>query len=93
MATHRRIVRSSTTTPESSITQESYFRIFLGHSTRMFRFFWKILTVIWYWFERLFLIVFLILLVCGLAWWLSQKPSLYRDWDSADMKVPEVSWT
>lgn len=54
---------------------------------------WKTLTIIWYWFERAFLLVFLLVLTIGLAWWLSQKPSLYRDWEDMDAVLPTISWS
>ncbi len=54
---------------------------------------WKIIAVCWYWFERLFLVIFLLILTVGLAWWLSQKPSLYRDWLPAESILPEISWS
>ena len=41
----------------------------------------------WYIWERVFLVTLMIALTIGLAWWLSQKPSLYRDW-SLDHAIP-----
>lgn len=54
---------------------------------------WKIITIFWYWVERAFLIVFLLVLTVGLAWWLSQKPSLYHDWLPAESILPEITWS
>ena len=50
---------------------------------------WNILRIFWYWFERIVLVCFLV----GLAWWLSLKPSLYRDWDPIDARMPEISFS
>jgi hypothetical protein len=41
----------------------------------------------------MFLLIFLILLTVGLAWWLSQKPSLYRDWLPSEAILPEITWS
>jgi hypothetical protein len=51
------------------------------------------IRIIWYWFERLFLLIFLLGLTIGLAWWISQTPSLYRDWDTTDAILPTTSWS
>jgi hypothetical protein len=51
------------------------------------------LVILWYWFERIFLLAFILVLTIGLAWWLSQKPSLYRDWEAQDARLPEISWS
>lgn len=59
----------------------------------IFRFLWCFIKLVWYWFERLFLLVFLVTLTVGLAWWLSQKPSLYRDWDLQDALLPQITWS
>jgi Domain of unknown function (DUF4105) len=47
----------------------------------------------WYWFQRIFLIILLLSLTVWLAWWLSQKPTLYKDWDPMDAVLPEISWS
>lgn len=44
-------------------------------------------------FERIFLLAFLLILTVWLAWWLSQKPSLYRDWEPQDAILPEITWS
>jgi hypothetical protein len=59
----------------------------------LFSCFWQIISTIWYWFERFFLVVLLLVLAIWLAWWTSQKPSLLRDWESADSILPSVSWS
>ncbi len=53
----------------------------------------QIIRIFWYIFQRLFLLFFLLFLTTGLAWWLSQKPSLYRDWLPAESVLPEISWS
>lgn len=93
MATHRRIVRSNSTSLESVPTQDSSLAIFLRSLHRIFSIFYRFLKIVWYWFERFFLIIFLIVLICWLAWWLSQKPSIYRDWDSVDAITPQITWS
>lgn len=54
---------------------------------------WCILRVLWYWLERIFLILLLITLTVGLAWWLSQKPSNYRDWMPAETVLPSIAFS
>jgi hypothetical protein len=54
---------------------------------------WKFILFIWYCFERLFLLIFLVFLTLSLAWWLSQKPSLYRDWEEVDKILPSITWS
>ncbi len=48
---------------------------------------------LWYIFERVFLIILLITLTVGLAWWLSQKPSLYRDWALDQEKLAHITFS
>lgn len=69
---------------------QNWFRVFLR---RTFYFFWYLLRICWYWFERIFLVVFLCVITIWLAWWLSQKPSLYRDWEKQDALLPIISWS
>lgn len=59
----------------------------------IFRMAWEVIRVIWYWFERIFLVALLLWLTVGLAWWLSQKPSLYRDWLLAESVLPEIAFS
>ncbi len=47
----------------------------------------------WYIFVRIFFLTFLLFLTVWLAWWLSQKPSLYRDWEEMDAILPKISWS
>ena len=54
---------------------------------------WKIILFLWYWIQRIFLLVFLISLMVLLAWWLSQKPSNYRDWNLAESILPQISFS
>lgn len=51
------------------------------------------IRIIWYWFERIFLLVFIFSLTVWLAWWISQQPSLYRDWDTTDSILPTITWS
>lgn len=66
---------------------------FFVKGNTFFRAIWWIVRVIWYWLERIFLIAFLLTLTAGLAWWLSQKPSLQRDWEEQDARLPTISWS
>ncbi len=59
----------------------------------MFNIFCRVIVIFWYWFQRIFFVVFSLSLVVWLAWWLSQKPTLYKDWDSMDAILPEISWS
>ena len=93
MASHRRVVRSSTASLEPTLLQDSFFVVFLRSLCRILSVSYRFLKVLWYWFERFFLVVFLMILTCGLAWWTSQKPSMYRDWDTIDSVVPEITWS
>lgn len=54
---------------------------------------YSILVILWYWLERIFLLAFILVLTVGLAWWLSQRPSLYRDWETQDARLPGISWS
>lgn len=54
---------------------------------------WFIVRAFWYIFERVFLLVFLLVLTVWLAWWTSQAPSLYRDWEPLDSVLPIISWS
>jgi len=49
----------------------------------------KLIIVSWYIFQR----IFLILLFVWLAWWLSQKPSLYRDWNETESVLSEITFS
>jgi hypothetical protein len=59
----------------------------------MVRYMGIIIRFSWYWFQRIFLIILLLSLTVWLAWWLSQKPTLYKDWDPMDAVLPEISWS
>lgn len=52
-----------------------------------------LLRVFWYAFERVFLVALLVTLTVGLAWWLSQKPSLYRDWSVDQAVLPTITFS
>lgn len=54
---------------------------------------WKFILFLWYWVQRIFLIVFLIILTVWLAWWISQKPSNLRDWNLAESTLPNISFS
>ncbi len=86
----RRIVRNSIKNPEelqmSSVSPKYWKGILIVTAI-----FWKCIKILWYWLERIFLFVLLIVLIIWLAWWLSQKPSNYRDWNSAESILPSIS--
>ncbi len=58
-----------------------------------FRSIWSIFRVVWYWIERVILVALLLALTVWLAWWLSQKPSLYRDWELQDTLLPQITFS
>lgn len=57
--------------------------------TRIFRFFGIFFSIL----KPVFLIAVWIVLFVGLAWWLSQKPSLYRDWEPQDAVLPVITFS
>ena len=46
----------------------------------------------WYIFQRVFLLLFISLWFVLTMWWLSQEPSLYRDWEEQDAVLADISW-
>lgn len=90
----RRVIRASDVekdaTPVTKVKKSSIFLIALKKALCIV---WKILTILWYWSERVILVVLLVGLTAGLAWWLSQKPSLYRDWEDMDAVSPTITWS
>ncbi len=93
MSSHRRVVRTSSTESDPIILVPSFGTYIWRFFVRILVMSWKWVRIIWYWFERIFLVSLLISLTVWLAWWLSQTPSLYRDWDSADAILPTISWS
>lgn len=97
----RRVVRletaeTSTSLPSSPEKKQSdswFFPTLWLAIKSVARCFWYFVRIIWYWLERIFLILLLLLLTIGLAWWLSQKPSLLRDWEPIDARLPDISWS
>lgn len=66
--------------------KSSFFKKFL---TFIYKFFICIFKV----FEKIFIVIFLLIIAIWLAWWTSQQPSLYRDWEPQDAILPEISWS
>lgn len=93
MTTHRRIVRTNSSEPELLVPVPGIGRFLWIFFLKICRIVWCVIRIIWYWFERIFLLTILIVLTIWLAWWLSLKPSLYRDWDPVDAILPEISWS
>jgi hypothetical protein len=93
MSSHRRVVRTNSSESELPIPVIQMGNPIWKFFIRIFRFIWCTIRIVWYWFERFFLIVFLIGLTVGLAWWLSQKPSLYRDWSIDQSLLPTISFS
>lgn len=92
MSSHRRVVRSSSSESDVSVpivSRNPFWKFILCINRIILR----IIRIIWYWFERLFLLCFLVVLTVWLAWWLSQSPSLYRDWEPSDTMLPITSWS
>lgn len=54
---------------------------------------WKFILILWYWIERVFLILFLLFLTIWLAWWTSLKPSNNRDWALSETVLPDASFS
>lgn len=95
---YRRVVRADEKSSEISEIQKpeksthvcnSFFRCLY----RVVSVLWKCIKTLWYWTERFILVGLLFGLTTGLAWWLSQKPSLYRDWEDMDAVLPTISWS
>ena len=92
----RRVVRTPAQTSENILTPwKEIFpaKWFLQSICRIFWLIWKFLKMLWYWIERLFLVALLLGLTVGLAWWTSQSPSLYRDWEAMDAVLPSIAWS
>ena len=91
MPSHRRVIRPDLPKIDTPVTQKqgSFCRI----SVQIFALLWCTLRILWYWIERLALVLLLLSLTIGLAWWLSLKPSLLRDWENADAILPEITWS
>lgn len=47
----------------------------------------------WYIFQRLFLLGFIVFMFVWYAWWSSQEPSLYRDWEETESILPSISFS
>lgn len=91
MPSYRRVVRPDLPNLDSTVVskQSSFCRFFV----RILSILWCTLKIFWYWFERILLVMLLLSLTIGLAWWLSLKPSLLRDWEDADAILPNISWS
>ncbi len=91
MPSYRRVVRPDLPNLDSTVVskQSSFCRFFV----RILSIFWCTLKIFWYWFERILLVTLLLSLTIGLAWWLSLRPSLLRDWEDADAILPNISWS
>lgn len=48
--------------------------------------------IFWYIFQRVFLLAFISAWFLLTFWWLSQEPSLYRDWEDQDNKLANIFW-
>ncbi len=88
MSSHRRVVRTNSgdSVIPSQVTPPLPTSASPGFFMKLCSFSWTVIRIIWYWFERLFFVVFTLVVATWLAWWLSQTPSLYRDW-SVDQSV------
>ena len=92
--TSRRVKRIESETVDVA---PSYLRniwnMFLRFLRPVFHALGGVIRGFWYILERVLLIVVLIGLTVFLAWWLSQKPSLYRDWSPDQAILPTVSFS
>lgn len=78
---------------EKEKTQVSFFQSALIFLKKFSLVAWRCILIVWYILERIILVVLMLGLTVGLAWWLSQKPSLYRDWEPQDAVLPTFSWS
>lgn len=60
---------------------------------KIFKVLFFFIKATWYIWERVFLVSLMIALTVGLAWWLSQKPSLYRDWSVDHAILPAITFS
>lgn len=90
---YRRVNRIDTNNQETYPVQKNSGKTFLSWVLKISSILWSIITFLWYWTERIALVVLLLVLTLGLAWWLSQKPSLLRDWEMTDALLPEITWS
>ena len=93
MSSHRRVVRTNSSDSNPIILVPNLGSYIWRLFVHILCIVWKCIRVLWYWFERMFLVTLLISLTVWLAWWLSQTPSLYRDWDTVDNILPTISWS
>ena len=93
MSSHRRIVRTNSSEVDPIVLVPSFSVYVWRFFVRILSFISILIRIIWYWFERIFLVSLLLTLTIWLAWWLSQTPSLYRDWDSVDAILPTMTWS
>ncbi|MDD2871965.1 MAG: DUF4105 domain-containing protein [Candidatus Gracilibacteria bacterium] len=42
--------------------------------------------------DKLYIPIFMIFITIGFAWWSSQTPSLYRDWQASEAILPEITF-
>ena len=91
MPSYRRVIRPDL--PKIDMPVVKIERSFCRIIACILGFLWCTLRILWYWIERIFLVVLILSLSIGLAWWLSLKPSLLRDWENADALLPEISWS
>lgn len=85
----RRIVRTSDDSNKEIIIHKKIYISVWQICLKISKLLLCMITIFWYWFQR----VFLLFLVVGFAWWSSQKPSLYRDWENIDTILPTISWS
>lgn len=93
MSAHRRIVRTNSSESELVIPVDKSSNTLWIFCKYTWIFFWRCISIGWYWFERFFLVTFLIFLTVWLAWWLSQVPSFNRDWEPSDAILPTIAWS
>ena len=90
---YRRVHRNDPTSVETIPSETPPSMSFSARMLGFLSLIWNLLTILWYWTERLFLIGVLMTMTIGLAWWLSQHPSLLRDWEASDARLPEITWS
>lgn len=65
----------------------------INKNIKIFSIIKKILAVFIKIIIKILNVIFILILISGLAWWLSQKPSLYRDWEPQDAVLPEITFS
>lgn len=89
----RRVVRTSSEKSPEPTLKKPLLMAFWKYFCYAIRLIWSCAKSIWYWIERIALVLLMVTLTAWLAWWLSREPSNLRDWLPAESILPEVSFS